>query len=66
MLATFERIMAAGNDGETFNGICGAESGWVPVSQIAPSLLVSEIELQRLPEDRSRPPILPAPLHDPR
>jgi predicted Zn-dependent protease len=66
-LVVLNRIVAAGNDPTLANGYhCGAESGWVPVSQIAPSLLVSEIELQRLPEDRARPPILPSPLHDPR
>ena len=66
-LVVLNRVVAAGNDSTLANGFhCGAESGWVAVSQIAPSLLVSEIELQRLPEDRARPPILPAPLHDPR
>ncbi len=66
-LALLNRVLAAGNDPTLANGFhCGAESGWVPVSQIAPSLLVSEIELQRLPEERVRPPILPAPIHDPR
>jgi len=66
-LVVLNRIVAAGDDATLANGFhCGAESGWVPVSQIAPSLLVSEIELQRLPEERSRPPILPAPFHDPR
>jgi len=29
-------IMAAGNDVETFNGYCGAESGYVPVSASSP------------------------------
>jgi predicted Zn-dependent protease len=64
-LAVLNRVVAAGDDPTLANGFhCGAESGWVPVSQIAPSLLLSEIELQRLPEDRARPPILPAPIHD--
>jgi predicted Zn-dependent protease len=64
-LVVLNRVVAAGNDAALANGYhCGAESGWVPVSQIAPSLLVSEIELQRLPEERSRPPILPSPFHD--
>ncbi|MDE2142822.1 MAG: TldD/PmbA family protein [Elusimicrobia bacterium] len=64
-LVVLNRIVAAADDATLANGFhCGAESGWVPVSQIAPSLLVSEIELQRLPEDRARPPILPSPLHD--
>lgn len=62
-LVVLNRIVAAGDDAALANGFhCGAESGWVPVSQIAPSLLVSEIELQRLPEDRARPPILTSPL----
>jgi predicted Zn-dependent protease len=66
-LVVLNRIVAAGDDSTLANGFhCGAESGWIPVSQIAPSLLVSEVELQRLPEDRARPPILPTPLHDPR
>ncbi len=66
-LVILNRIVAAGDDDSLANGFhCGAESGWVPVSQIAPSLLVSEIELQRLPEDRVLPPLLPSPLHDPR
>jgi predicted Zn-dependent protease len=66
-LVILNRIVAAGDDDELANGFhCGAESGWVPVSQIAPSLLVSEVELQRLPEDRVLPPLLPSPLHDPR
>jgi len=60
-LATFERILAAGNDGETFNGICGAESGWVPVSASSPSLLVREIEVQKKQKSQERLPLLPAP-----
>jgi len=65
-LVVLNRIVAAGDDPTLANGFhCGAESGWVPVSQVAPSLLVSEVELQRLPEDRVLPPILPSPLHDP-
>lgn len=64
-LVVLNRIVAAGDDERLSNGFqCGAESGWVPVSQTAPSLLLSEVELQRLPEDRSRPPILPSPIHD--
>ncbi len=60
-LATFERIIAAGNDSETFNGMCGAESGWVPVSASSPSLLVREIEVQKKEKSQERLPILPAP-----
>jgi TldD protein len=60
-LSTFERIVAAGDDGETFNGICGAESGWVPVSASSPSLLVREIEVQKKQKSQERLPILAAP-----
>jgi predicted Zn-dependent protease len=62
-LVVLNRILAASND-ETLSNpyFCGAESGWVPVDQIAPSVLVSEVELERLPENRLRPPILPSPL----
>jgi TldD protein len=60
-LATFERIIAASNKEETFNGVCGAESGWVPVSASSPSLLVREIEVQKKDKSQERLPILPAP-----
>ncbi len=64
-LAVLESIQAAGNDPGVFNGVCGAESGWVPVSAIAPSVLVGEIEVQRMDRNLKRGPILPPPLHDP-
>jgi len=60
-LTTFANIIAAGNDMETFNGVCGAESGWVPVSASSPTLLVSRIEVQKKYVSQSKPPILPAP-----
>lgn len=63
-LATFERIIAASNKNETFNGVCGAESGWVPVSASSPSLLVREIEVQKKDKSQERLPILPSPEHD--
>lgn len=64
-LVVLNKIVAAGDDATLANGfVCGAESGHVPVSQIAPSVLLSEVELQRLPEDRSRPPILSSPFHE--
>jgi TldD protein len=44
-----------------FNGICGAESGQVPVSAAAPALLFSAIEVQKRRLSQARPPILPAP-----
>lgn len=64
-LAVLESIQALGNDPGVFNGVCGAESGWVSVSAIAPSVLVGEIEVQRMDRNLKRGPILPPPLHDP-
>ncbi len=40
-------ILAAGRTVEVFNGVCGAESGWVPVSASAPSLLLKQLEVAR-------------------
>lgn len=60
-LASFAKIMATSNRMEVFNGICGAESGDVPVSAIAPAILVSEIEVQRKERSLDRPPYLTRP-----
>jgi predicted Zn-dependent protease len=60
-LAAMKRIIATGDKSEVFNGECGAESGSVPVSAVAPAMLVSEMETQRQPQGTSRPPILPIP-----
>ncbi len=54
-------IVATGDRQEVFNGICGAESGSIPVSAVAPSMLVSQIETQRQAQGTARPPILPPP-----
>jgi predicted Zn-dependent protease len=60
-LAAMKRILATGDKSEVFNGECGAESGSVPVSAVAPAMLVSEMETQRQPQGTARPPILPIP-----
>jgi TldD protein len=60
-IGSLNRIVAAGDQVAVFNGFCGAESGYVPVSTVAPALLISEIELQRTRRALERPPILPAP-----
>ena len=60
-LTTFSRILAAGDDPAVFNGMCGAESGWVPVSASAPSLLIQQVEVQRQEKMNERPPLLPPP-----
>ena len=60
-LLTFGRITGASDSVQVFNGMCGAESGWVPVSAAAPDLLVSEVEVQRGQKENDRPPLLPPP-----
>ncbi len=60
-LTTFSNIVAAGDDIGIFNGICGAESGGVPVSSVSPTILVSKIEVQKKPKSQEKSPILPAP-----
>jgi TldD protein len=60
-LTTFARILAAADDRDVFNGMCGAESGWVPVSASSPSLLIGEVEVQRHEKENDRPPLLIAP-----
>jgi predicted Zn-dependent protease len=60
-LATLSKILAAGDTVDVFNGYCGAESGMVPVSTVAPALLFSEMELQRTARSRGQAPLLQAP-----
>jgi predicted Zn-dependent protease len=60
-LSSFAKILATSDKMEVFNGICGAESGDVPVSAIAPAILVSEIEVQRKASSNDQRPYLPRP-----
>jgi TldD protein len=60
-LAALTRIMLTGDQQHVFNGVCGAESGQVPVSAAAPAMLFSEMEVQKRQHSHDRPPILPAP-----
>jgi predicted Zn-dependent protease len=60
-LAAMNRILVTGDKTEVFNGVCGAESGSVPVSASAPAMLFSEIEVQKQPHSLNRPPILTPP-----
>jgi TldD protein len=60
-LAALTRIISTGDKQHVFNGVCGAESGSVPVSAIAPAMLFSELEVQKRAHGHDRPPILPAP-----
>jgi TldD protein len=59
--AALKRILATGDKSEVFNGECGAESGTVPVSAVAPAMLVSEMETQKQAQGTARPPILAIP-----
>jgi predicted Zn-dependent protease len=54
-------IMLTGEKLQVFNGECGAESGFVPVSAAAPAMLFSQIEVQKTAQGHDRPPILPPP-----
>lgn len=61
-LTTMSRIEAGASDYDTFNGYCGAESGDVPVSAVSPSILISQIEVQKAMASRAKPPVLPTPV----
>jgi TldD protein len=63
-LTTFSKIEAADNHLAVFNGICGAESGGVPVSAVSPAILISQIEVQKKQKSQARAPILPAPVEN--
>ena len=60
-LAAMKKILVTGDKREVFDGVCGAESGSIPVSAVAPAMLLSEIETQRQAQGTARPPILPIP-----
>jgi len=59
--AALNRIVATDDKQMIFNGICGAESGSIPVSAVAPAMLVSEIETQKQAQGIARPPIIAPP-----
>jgi hypothetical protein len=60
-LAAMNRILVTGDTSSVFNGVCGAESGSVAVSAVAPAILFSEIEVQKRAHSTERLPILPPP-----
>ena len=60
-LVSFAQILAASDDYAVFNGSCGAESGWVPVSAIAPSVLFKTLEVEHTAKSAVKPPVLPPP-----
>jgi predicted Zn-dependent protease len=60
-LLSLNKIIASSNEYGVFNGYCGAESGTIPVSTIAPAVLLSEMEFQRTKEMKEKGQILPPP-----
>jgi predicted Zn-dependent protease len=62
-IASLSKITAAADDPDIFNGSCGAESGWVPVSGVSPSLLLTEMEVEKSQKSQEKPPVLPPPPH---
>lgn len=60
-LAAMSGIVLTGEKSAVFDGVCGAESGGVPVAAVAPAMLFSEIEVQKRGHSLKRPPILPPP-----
>jgi predicted Zn-dependent protease len=63
-LTAFDKILAADNQNVAFNGICGAESGGVPVAAGGPGLLFAEVEVQKKPKSQELSPILAPPFDD--
>ena len=63
-LQTFQNIIYTADDDNVFDGTCGAESGWVPVSSVSPSLLFSQIETEKVEKSNEKPPILKPPFFD--
>jgi len=63
--AALNSIVATDDHPDIFNGECGAESGTIPVSAVAPAMLISAIETQKQAQGTARPPIVePPPLDD--
>ena len=60
-LTSFSKIVAAG-DKPDLQRFCGAESGYVPVSAVSPSILTTQIEVQKKAKSSDRPPILAPPI----
>ena len=63
-LAALQRIVAVGTESGTDHGYCFAESGSIPVSGIAPAVLLSELEMQQSSTTGYHEPLLPAPFCD--
>jgi TldD protein len=60
-LQALYNLIAIGDEPELDNSFCGAESGSVPVSTIAPPILLKNLELQAKDDELVTPYILPPP-----
>jgi TldD protein len=60
-LQAINNIVACGDTSEVENSFCGAESGFIPITTIAPAMLLSNLELQGKDEELQTPYILPRP-----
>lgn len=60
-LSMFAEVEAASDKSEIFIGMCGAESGSVPVSVVCPSIFVKRIETQKSLKANLERKILPSP-----
>ena len=60
-LQALNNIIAVGKEQEIDNGYCGAESGFIPITTIAPGVLLSTLELQAKEEELVTQYILPRP-----
>jgi TldD protein len=60
-LASLGEILATSDRYGVFNGYCGAESGFVPVSAVGPDILVKKLETEKQAKGSERLPLLPAP-----
>ncbi len=63
-ISALETIIETGKEYDVFNGYCGAESGFIPVSAIAPSILVEKIEIEKKMKEMEKPPILKSPFEE--
>ena len=63
-LTAFSQIAAADDQIGVFNGICGAESGGVPVAAVSPGIFISQIEVQKKEKSQERRPVLEAPFSE--
>ena len=64
-LLSLNNIILTGDTEQVFNGVCGAESGQVPVAAAAPAMLFSQMEVQKRAKGTQRPPLLPSPVAPP-